>query len=61
MERYIGPDAHASSSTIGTVGASDRRLHSQVVETNAGALRLGRGAREMNDEGAASPSSTRCV
>ncbi len=38
MDRYIGLDAHASSSTVATVGPSGRRLHSQVVETNAGAL-----------------------
>jgi hypothetical protein len=38
MDRYIGLDAHASSSTVATVGRSGRRLHSQVVETSAGAL-----------------------
>ncbi len=38
MDRYIGLDAHASSCTVATVGPSGRRLHSQVVETNAGAL-----------------------
>ena len=38
MDRYIGMDAHASSCTVATVGPSGRRLHSQVVETNAGAL-----------------------
>jgi transposase len=38
MDRYIGLDAHASSSTVATVGPSGRRLHSQVVETHAGAL-----------------------
>jgi len=38
MDRYIGLDAHASSCTVAVVGPSGRRLHSQVVETNAGAL-----------------------
>jgi hypothetical protein len=38
MDRYIALDAHASSCTVATVGSSGRRLHSQVVETNAGAL-----------------------
>ena len=38
MDRYIGLDAHASSCTVATVGPSGRRLHSQIVETNAGAL-----------------------
>ena len=38
MDRYIGLDAHSSSCTVATVGPSGRRLHSQVVETNAGAL-----------------------
>ena len=38
MDRYMGLDAHASSCTVAVVGPSGRRLHSQVVETNAGAL-----------------------
>jgi hypothetical protein len=38
MDRYIGLDAHASSCTVAMLGPSGRRLHSQVVETNAGAL-----------------------
>ena len=38
MDRYTGLDAHASSCTGATVGPSGRRLHSQVAETNAGAL-----------------------
>ena len=38
MDRYIGLDAHASSCTVATVGPSGKRLNSQVVETNAGAL-----------------------
>jgi hypothetical protein len=37
LDRSIGPDAHASSCTLG-VGASERRLGSQVVEANAQAL-----------------------
>ena len=47
MDRYIGLDAHASSCTVAVVGPSGRRLHSQVVETNAGALiRVLRGIRK---------------
>lgn len=38
MDRYMGLDAHASSCTVAVVGPSGRRLHAQVVETNAGAL-----------------------
>jgi transposase len=38
MDRYIGLDAHASTCTLGVVGASGKRLSSQVVETNARAL-----------------------
>lgn len=38
MERYIGPDAHASSCTLGVVSPSGKRLGSHVVETHAGAL-----------------------
>jgi hypothetical protein len=37
-EEFTGLEAHASSCTVATVGPSGRRLHSQVVETNAGAL-----------------------
>ncbi len=35
MDRYIGLDAHASSCTVAVVGPSGKRLHSQVLETNA--------------------------
>jgi transposase len=38
MDRYIGLDAHTSSCTVAVIGQSGRRLHSQVVETNAKAL-----------------------
>ncbi len=38
MDRYIGLDAHTSSCTVATIGPSGKRLHSQVVETNAKAL-----------------------
>ncbi len=36
MDRFIGLDVHASSCTFGVVGASGKRLRSQVVETNGG-------------------------
>ena len=35
MDRYIGIDAHAISSTVVVVGQSGRKLSEQVVETNA--------------------------
>ena len=38
MDRYIGLDAHTSSCTVATFDQSGKRLHSQVVETNANAL-----------------------
>ena len=38
MDRYIGLDAHTSSCTVAVMGQSGKRLHSQVVETNARAL-----------------------
>jgi transposase len=38
MERYIGLDVHVSSCTVAMVGATGKRLGSQVVETNAAAL-----------------------
>ena len=38
MDRYVGLDAHSSSCTVGVIGPSGRRLQSQVLETNAGAL-----------------------
>ena len=34
MDRYIGLDVHASSTTIAVVGPSGKRLGSQVVQTN---------------------------
>ena len=53
MDRYIGLDAHASSCTVATIGPSGKRLHSQVVETNARALiqvlrSMPRGMRPQN-------------
>jgi transposase len=38
MDRYIGLDVHASSSTLAIVGPSGRKLGSQVLETNGRAL-----------------------
>ncbi|MEX2465588.1 MAG: membrane dipeptidase [Gemmatimonadota bacterium] len=38
MDRYIGRDAHASSSTLGVVTSKDKRVGSHVVETNARCL-----------------------
>ena len=38
MDRYIGLDAHASSCTVAVIGPSGKRLHHQVIETNAKAL-----------------------
>jgi transposase len=38
MERYIGIDVHAQSSTIVVMGASGRRLRTLVVETHGEAL-----------------------
>jgi transposase len=38
MERYIGLDVHTQSCTLAVVGPSGRRLHSEVVETNAKVL-----------------------
>ena len=38
MDRYIGLDAHSSSCTVATIGPNGKRLHSQVVETNAKVL-----------------------
>ena len=34
MERYLGLDAHGSSSTFAVVGPSGRKLRQDVVETN---------------------------
>jgi transposase len=38
MERYIGLDVHAASTTFAVIGESGRRLSSHVVETNGQAL-----------------------
>jgi transposase len=38
MERYIGLDVHATSTTFAVLGESGRRLGSHVVETNGQAL-----------------------
>jgi transposase len=38
MERFIGLDVHASSSTFAVVGPSGKRIRSQVVETSGPAL-----------------------
>ncbi len=34
MERYIGLDVHAASSTLAVIGESGRRLQTHVLETN---------------------------
>lgn len=38
MDRYIGLDVHATSSTLTVVGPSGRKLRSQVLETNGQVL-----------------------
>ena len=38
MERYIGPDVHAASSTLAVVSRAGKRLQTAVVETNGRAL-----------------------
>jgi hypothetical protein len=38
MDKYIGIDVHAASSTIAVIGESGRRLGSSVVKTNGEAL-----------------------
>ena len=38
MDRYIGMDVHAASTTFGVVGPSGKRLGTHVVETNGQAL-----------------------
>ncbi len=38
MDRYIGLDVHATSTTLAVVGPSGRRLRTSVVETNGKAL-----------------------
>ncbi len=59
MDRFIGLDAHLSSCTLAVVGPSGKRLKTQVVETDAGALiefvRSVRGTRQLClEEGAMS-------
>src|SRR5262245_19582019 len=38
MDKYIGLDVHAASTTFGIVGPSGKRLDTYVVETNGQAL-----------------------
>jgi len=38
MERYLGLDVHAASSTLAVISASGKRLQTHVVETNGRAL-----------------------
>ncbi len=38
MDRYIGLDVHAASTTMAVVGPTGRRIRSQVVDTSAGVL-----------------------
>lgn len=38
MDRYIGLDVHAASTTVAVVGPSGKRVKEQVVETNGKAL-----------------------
>ncbi len=38
MERYLGLDVHAASSTLAVVSESGRRLQTYVLETNGRAL-----------------------
>jgi len=38
MDRYIGLDVHAASTTMAVVGPTGRRIRSQVVDTSAGPL-----------------------
>src|SRR5262249_4227204 len=38
MEKYIGLDVHAASTTFAVIGQSGRRLGTYVVETNGQAL-----------------------
>src|SRR6516165_3419856 len=38
MERYIGLDVHAASTTFAVIDASGKKLSSHVVETNGQAL-----------------------
>ena len=41
MERYIGLDVHAASTTFAVIGESGKRLGTHVVETNGQALSTG--------------------
>ncbi|MEZ4389881.1 MAG: transposase [Polyangiales bacterium] len=38
MDRYIGMDVHAASTTLAVIDARGKKLHSKVVETNGKAL-----------------------
>ena len=38
MDRYIGLDVHAASTTMAVVGPTGRRIRSQVLDTSAGPL-----------------------
>jgi hypothetical protein len=38
MERYLGLDVHAASSTLAVISEAGRRLQTNVVETNGAAL-----------------------
>ncbi len=38
MERYLGLDVHAASSTLAVISESGRRLQTHVLETNGWAL-----------------------
>lgn len=38
MDRFIGMDVHAASTTFAVIDARGKRLHSKVVETNGSAL-----------------------
>ncbi len=38
MERYIGLDVHAASTTLVVISQSGKRVHRAVVETNGSAL-----------------------
>src|SRR5689334_25320791 len=38
MERYIGLDVHAASTTFAVIGESGKRLGTHVIETNGQAL-----------------------
>ncbi len=38
MERYIGLDVHAASTTLVVISQSGKRVHRAVVETNGRAL-----------------------